>query len=178
MCDWASPEGARRTVRVRIGELACTSDLQSSKTVSRKRTKYAPLVAALQEAGWNVVGTVHVVTVGVRGTVPLANRAELSCLGITTRKEQLPVQRAMAREAIKHLNIIVRQYRKLSGRKGGRREGGGARGKLNQGPPCATIPRLLGSLAESRLAVGHHANLGKHSLNKLNNKCNEKRGIG
>ena len=175
---WTSPEGARRAVRVRIGELACTSDLQSSKTVSRKRAKYEPLVSSLREAGWNVVGTVHVVTVGVRGTVPLANRTELSCLCITTRKEQLPVQRAMAREAIKHLNIIVRQYRKLSGRRGGRREGGGDRGKLNQGPPCATIPRLLGSLAESRLAVGHHANLGKHSLNKLNNKCNEKRGIG
>eukprot|EP00959_Pyramimonas_sp_CCMP1952_P439351 9197394-Pyramimonas_sp.AAC.1 len=53
----------------------------------------------------------------------LANRAELSCLGITTRKEQ-PVQKAMAREAIKHINIIVRQYRKLNGRKGNRREGG------------------------------------------------------
>eukprot|EP00976_Prorocentrum_cordatum_P054209 1093564-Prorocentrum_minimum.AAC.1 len=37
------------------------------------------------------ISYVHVVTVGVRGTVPLANRAdELSCLGITTRKEQLP----------------------------------------------------------------------------------------
>ena len=72
---------------------------------------------------------------GVRGTVPLANREELSCLGITTRKEQLPVQRAMAREAIKHLNNIVRQqYRKLNGRKGNRREGGGIRGKLDQGP--------------------------------------------
>eukprot|EP00959_Pyramimonas_sp_CCMP1952_P248910 5203444-Pyramimonas_sp.AAC.1 len=36
------------------------------------------------------------------------NRAELGCLGITTRrKEQLPVQRAMAREAIKHLNNII-----------------------------------------------------------------------
>ena len=58
--------------------------------------------------------TIHVITVGVRWTVPLANWAELSCLGITTKREQLPAQRAMAREAIKHLNIIVRQYRKLS----------------------------------------------------------------
>eukprot|EP00959_Pyramimonas_sp_CCMP1952_P440201 9215789-Pyramimonas_sp.AAC.1 len=46
------------------------------------------MVAALREAGWNVVGTVHVVTVGVRGTVPLTNRAELrSCLGIATDQE-------------------------------------------------------------------------------------------
>ena len=125
------------------------------------------------------MGTVHVVTVGVRGTVPLANRAELSCLGITTRKEQLPVQRAMAREAIKHLNIIVRQYRKLNSRKGNRREGGGViRGKLDQGPPCATIPKLLGSLAESRLVEGQHANLGRHLPNKLSNECNERKGIG
>eukprot|EP00959_Pyramimonas_sp_CCMP1952_P266479 5571011-Pyramimonas_sp.AAC.1 len=87
----------------------------------------------------------------------------------------------MAREAIKHLNIIVRQYRKLSGRRGNRRrEGGGVRGKLNQGPPCATIPRLLGSLAESRLVEeGQHANLGRHSLDKLlNNKCNEEKRRG
>eukprot|EP00959_Pyramimonas_sp_CCMP1952_P466549 9490133-Pyramimonas_sp.AAC.1 len=87
--------------------------------------KYMPLVLALREAGWNVVDTVHVVIVGVRGTIPLANTAELSCLGITTRKEQLPVQRAMARKAIKHLDIIVHQYRKLSGRRGNRRKGGG-----------------------------------------------------
>ena len=86
----------------------------------------------------------------------------------------------MAREAIKHLlNIIVRQYRKLNGRKGNRREGGGViRGKLDQGPPCATIPKLLGSLAESRLVEGQHANLGRHLPNKLSNKCNEREGIG
>eukprot|EP00959_Pyramimonas_sp_CCMP1952_P036495 763899-Pyramimonas_sp.AAC.2 len=120
---WASPEGVRRAVRIRIGELACTSDLQSSKTVSRKRAKYRSLVLALREAGWNVVDTVHVVTVGVRGTVPLANRAELGCLGITTRKEQLPVQRAMAREAIKHLNIIVRQWQETERPKGKQERG-------------------------------------------------------
>ena len=102
----------------------------------------------------------------------------MGCLGITTRKEQLPVQRAMAREAIKHLNIIVRQYRKLNSRKGNRREGGGVRGKLDQGPPCATIPKLLGSLAESRLVEGQHANLGRHLLNNINNMCNERVGVG
>ena len=45
--------------------------------------------------------TWDVVTVGVRGTVPLANKAELGCLGITTKKEQLVTQRAVAREAIR-----------------------------------------------------------------------------
>ena len=126
------------------------------------------------------MGTVHVVTVGVRGTVPLTNRTELSCLGITTRREQLPVQRALAREAIKHLNIIVRQYRKLNGRKRNSREGGGVKGKPDQGPPCATIPKPLGlgGSAESRLVKGQHANLGRHLLNELSNKCNERKGIG
>eukprot|EP00959_Pyramimonas_sp_CCMP1952_P162334 3394239-Pyramimonas_sp.AAC.1 len=75
----------------------------------------------------------------------------------------------MAREAIKHLNIIVRQYRKLSGRRGNRREGGGTRSRPDQGPPCATIHRLLGSLLESRLVEGQHANLGRHLLNNINN---------
>eukprot|EP00959_Pyramimonas_sp_CCMP1952_P090679 1898443-Pyramimonas_sp.AAC.1 len=82
----------------------------------------------------------------------------------------------MAREAIKHLNIIVRQYRKLSGRRGNRRVGGGNRDRPNQGPPCATIPRLLGSLLESRLIEGQHANLGGHILNNISNMCNERVG--
>eukprot|EP00959_Pyramimonas_sp_CCMP1952_P456253 9472840-Pyramimonas_sp.AAC.1 len=84
----------------------------------------------------------------------------------------------MAREAIKHLNIIVRQYRKLNYRKGSRKEGG-VRGKPDQGPPCTTIPKLLGgSLAESRLVEGQYANLGRHLPNKLSNKCNERKGVG
>eukprot|EP00959_Pyramimonas_sp_CCMP1952_P415915 8713900-Pyramimonas_sp.AAC.1 len=63
---WVSPEGVHRAVRIRIEELACTSDLQSGKKVNRKRAKYRLLVLALRAAGWNVVDTVHVVTVGVR----------------------------------------------------------------------------------------------------------------
>ena len=98
--------------------------------------------------------TVHVVTVGVRGTVPLANRAELACLGITAKKEQLVAQRAMAREAIRHLNIIVRQYRKLNGRRGTRRTGGGT------------------------VAEGRREHEGAHSPNKLNIVCNERVGVG
>eukprot|EP00976_Prorocentrum_cordatum_P074378 1181498-Prorocentrum_minimum.AAC.2 len=37
---WVSPEGRRRVVRVRMGELACTSDLQLERTASRKQGKY------------------------------------------------------------------------------------------------------------------------------------------
>ena len=152
---WVSQEGVRRAVRIRIGELACTSDLQPHKAVARKREKYRPLVLALREARWNVVDTVHVVTVGVRGTVPLANKAELGCLGITTKKEQLVTQRAMAREAIiRHLNIIiVRQYRKLSGRRGNKKEGGGTGAK------------------------NRHTHTGRHLPNDLIVVCNERVGI-
>eukprot|EP00959_Pyramimonas_sp_CCMP1952_P329162 6891022-Pyramimonas_sp.AAC.1 len=84
----------------------------------------------------------------------------------------------MAREAIKHLNIMVRRYRKLSGRGGNRREGGGTRSRPDQAPPCATIRRLLGSLLESRLVEGQHTNLGRHLLNNINNMCSERMGIG
>ena len=50
---WVSQEGERRAVsRVRIGELACTSDFQPhNKTVARKREKYRLLVIALRGAG-------------------------------------------------------------------------------------------------------------------------------
>eukprot|EP00959_Pyramimonas_sp_CCMP1952_P035962 752995-Pyramimonas_sp.AAC.1 len=62
----------------------------------------------------------------------------------------------MAREAIRHLNIIVRQYRKLNGRTrgGAKRKGGGA-------------------VAESRREHG-----GTHSPNNLNIVCNERVGVG
>eukprot|EP00959_Pyramimonas_sp_CCMP1952_P391076 8195388-Pyramimonas_sp.AAC.1 len=59
----------------------------------------------------------------------------------------------MAREAIKHLNIIVRQYRKLSGRRGNKREGGGTRNKPDQAPPLRDYPlapRKLGGEQASR----------------------------
>ena len=78
----------------------------------------------------------------------------LACLGITAKKEQLVAQRAMAREAIRHLNIIVRQYRKLNGRRGTRRTGGGT------------------------VAEGRREHEGAHSPNKLNIVCNERVGVG
>eukprot|EP00959_Pyramimonas_sp_CCMP1952_P058978 1231864-Pyramimonas_sp.AAC.1 len=144
---WESPEGQRGAVRVVLSEVACTSDLRAEDTVIRKRKKHDPLIQALWRAGWNMAGETHVVTAGVRGTVPNSNKAALGCLEITTKREQHPVQRAIAREAMRHLNIIVRQYRKLSGR-GGKKLGGGS--DPDQRPSCANIPRSQ-DLAESRL---------------------------
>eukprot|EP00959_Pyramimonas_sp_CCMP1952_P032470 681405-Pyramimonas_sp.AAC.1 len=86
-------------------------------------------------------------------------------------------ERAMVREAIRHLNIIVRQYMKLSGRGRGTRVGGGNRARPDQGPPCATIPTRQ-SLLESRLVEGQHANLGGQILDNINNVCNERAEVG
>ena len=59
---------------------------------------------------------VVVTTVGVRGTVPKANDTALRELGVHERTTRRRVQIAMAREAIVHLNRIVRQYRILTRR--------------------------------------------------------------
>eukprot|EP00959_Pyramimonas_sp_CCMP1952_P387228 8115154-Pyramimonas_sp.AAC.2 len=46
-------------------------------------------------------------------------------------------------------------------------------------PMAPRIPRLLGSLLESRLVEGQqHANLGRHLLNTINSMCNERVGVG
>ena len=70
----------------------------------------------------------------------------------------------MAREAIRHLNIIVRQYRKLSGRRGSRREGGGvsSRGKLNQpGAPLRDYPQAPRKFGGEQASSGPPRQPGK-----------------
>eukprot|EP00959_Pyramimonas_sp_CCMP1952_P211894 4434045-Pyramimonas_sp.AAC.1 len=60
----------------------------------------------------------------------------------------------MAREAIKRLNIIVRQYKKLNGRRGTGRTGGGT------------------------VAEGYREHEGTRSPNTLKIVCNERVGVG
>eukprot|EP00959_Pyramimonas_sp_CCMP1952_P394218 8260221-Pyramimonas_sp.AAC.3 len=84
------------------------SDLTAARVVDRKRAKYGELVKALKARGWRVEDEVTVTTVGVRGTVPLANGGALERLGVTGKSVQREVQVRMAREAIRHLNRIVR----------------------------------------------------------------------
>jgi hypothetical protein len=57
-------------VTIIIGELGFSSDLGFQKTVDMKQHKYDPLIEELERAGWNVRPMVHVITVGVRATVP------------------------------------------------------------------------------------------------------------
>jgi len=111
---WQSPDGGEsRRVRIILGELGCSSDLQFMSTVGRKQTKYASLMEALREEGWDVVPELQVVTVGVRATVPMRNIDSLHAMGVTTRAAQKEVQLNATRKAAHHLNRIIRQYRKL-----------------------------------------------------------------
>ena len=105
-----------RRVTIIIGELGFSSDLNPQKTVERKQHKYAPLIEELIKEGWNVDPTVHVITVGVRATVPIRNVEVLENLGVKDKPAQQKVQANMAHIAAAHLPRIVPQYRRLCGR--------------------------------------------------------------
>ena len=109
---YSGKKGEIRKVKVIIAELGFSSDLGFQKTVDRKQRKYGPLIRALEEEGWTVDPTIHVITVGVRATVPLRNAEVLKCLGVV-EKSIKEVQSSMTRVAAAHLNRIVPQYRKL-----------------------------------------------------------------
>jgi hypothetical protein len=85
--------------------------------VDRKPHKHAPLIEELERAGWKVRPTVHVITVGVRATVPILRNVEvIKSLGIKEKPAQQKVQASMAHVAAAHLNRIVPQYRRLCAR--------------------------------------------------------------
>jgi hypothetical protein len=87
--------------------------------VDRKQHKYAPRPdrrTTVERAGWNVRPTVHVITVGVRATVPIRNAEVLKSLGIKEKPAQQKVQASMAHVAATHLNRFVPQYRRLCAR--------------------------------------------------------------
>jgi hypothetical protein len=108
--------GESRRVTIIIAELGFSSDLGFQKTVNRKQHKYAPLIEELEKEGWNVRPTVHVITVGVRATVPIRNVEVLESLGIKENSAQQKVQASMTHIAAAHLNRIVPQYRRLCAR--------------------------------------------------------------
>jgi hypothetical protein len=125
-------EGESRRVTIVIAELRVSSDLGFQKTVDRKQRKYAPLIKELEEEGWTVRPIVHVVTVGVRATVPIRNVKVLKSLRIIKKPAQQKVRASMAHIlAASHLNRIVPQYRRLA-----------AQDKLNVlnlRPGCGTV---------------------------------------
>jgi hypothetical protein len=99
-----------------IAELGFSSDLGFQNTADIKQRKYAPLYVYLEDEGWTVRTTVHVVTVGVRATVPIKNIEVLKSLGILEKPVQKKVQSAQVHVAAAHLNRIVPQYRRLCAR--------------------------------------------------------------
>jgi hypothetical protein len=103
-------------VRLIIGEFAFCSDLYSAEKVQEKTEHYAPLLQALEAAGW-IVDPLIVVTGGVRATVPIRNLAEFEKLGITHKKNRTKLQNAICLTAEVHLNKIIRQHRILRQKK-------------------------------------------------------------
>ena len=100
-----------------MGELGFSSDLASAQTVERKRHKYAALIGQLRAEGWRVDGTLRVITVGTRATVPISNDDELRALGVINKRDRQLTQHTLAKTAGLHLNRIIRQYRILCARR-------------------------------------------------------------
>ena len=67
--------------------------------MDRKQHKYAPLIKELEEEGWTVRHTVHVIIVGVRATVPIRNVEVLRSLGIIEKPAQQKVQASITTES-------------------------------------------------------------------------------
>eukprot|EP00959_Pyramimonas_sp_CCMP1952_P001095 21682-Pyramimonas_sp.AAC.1 len=71
----------------RLHWLRC-SDLESGAKYEAKTAHYAPLGEELMTAGWNVHHTTHVLTMGVRVTVPLRNLEVLEGLQMSPRRTE------------------------------------------------------------------------------------------
>ena len=95
-----------------IGEAGFCSDLEHVAKYEAKAAHYAPLVEELTTAGWNVHHTTHVLTIGVRATVPLRNLEVLESLQMP-KKDREELQRSLVRTATKHAGIIIAKLRRL-----------------------------------------------------------------
>jgi hypothetical protein len=71
------------------------------------------LIKELEKEGWNVRPTIHVITVGVRATVPIRNVEVLKSLRIKANPAQHKVQASVMHGAAAYLNRIIPQYRRL-----------------------------------------------------------------
>eukprot|EP00959_Pyramimonas_sp_CCMP1952_P108719 2273309-Pyramimonas_sp.AAC.1 len=77
----------------------------------------------LRKAGWNVQGRVHVITMGVRATVPNRNDEVLKEMGVLDRKDRKSLQRDLVWTSAKHATTIIAQFRKIQRKKPGTRTG-------------------------------------------------------
>ena len=109
---WRGENGHTRAVKLHIGEVGFCSDLEHTAKYEAKAAHYAPLVEELTSAGWQVHHTIHVLTVGVRATVPLRNLEVLEGLQMP-KKDREELQSSLAKTATKHAGIIIARLRRL-----------------------------------------------------------------
>ena len=109
---WRGENGHTRAVKLHIGEVGFCSDLEHTAKYEAKAAHYAPLAEELTSAGWQVHHTIHVLTVGVRATVPLRNLEVLEGLQMP-KKDREELQSSLAKTATKHAGIIIARLRRL-----------------------------------------------------------------
>ena len=102
-------------VTVHIVELGFCSDFKHEDKRRQKQDHYGPLQQELERAGWRVCREVHVITVGVRATVPEGNKAVMEGLGIREKKRREHLQEELVAISTTHAARIIAQYRKVSG---------------------------------------------------------------
>ena len=103
----------RRRVTVHIAEMGFSSDFAHRRKYENKQLHYQPLMEELRRAGWNVHGKVHVITVGVRATVPNRNDEVLKEMGVSDRKDREGLQRDLVWTSAKHAATIIAQFREV-----------------------------------------------------------------
>eukprot|EP00976_Prorocentrum_cordatum_P043678 883493-Prorocentrum_minimum.AAC.1 len=110
---WRGGNGHTRRVKLHIGgEVGFCSDLERDAKYEAKTTHYAPLVVELLNAGWDVHHTTHVLTIGVRATVPLRNLEVLEEIQVP-KKDREELQQSLVKTATKHTGIIIAKLRRL-----------------------------------------------------------------
>jgi hypothetical protein len=115
---WQGTPGAqRRRVTVHIAEMGFSSDFAHRRKYENKQLHYQPLMEELRGAGWNVHGRIHVITVGVRATVPNRNDEVLKEMGVSDRKDRERLQRDLVWASAKHAATIIAQFRKIQRKK-------------------------------------------------------------
>ena len=112
---YRAPNGRKSKLTLHIVELGFCSDLRHRDKYAQKQSHYVPLEEALTAHGWNVHPRTHIITVGVRATVPERNHDVLTGLGITDEKARTRLQEELVRISAKHIAIIITHIRKLHG---------------------------------------------------------------
>eukprot|EP00959_Pyramimonas_sp_CCMP1952_P192845 4032449-Pyramimonas_sp.AAC.1 len=120
---WVGAPGAqKRRVTVHIAEMGFSSDFDHRRKYENKQLHYLPLMKELERAGWNVHGRIHVITVGVRATVPIRNDEVLKEMGVSDKKS---LQQDLVWTSAKHAATIIAQFRKVQRKRPGPRAGVG-----------------------------------------------------